>query len=87
MNVLMGRPANKSTSLPPLTSGSDQGRHRERERERGCILLAGPVFISRRRQRHHIARPPTRSHSPLEQNKMKMERVVKDFFSSSLMSS
>lgn len=34
MNVLMGRPANKSTSLPPLTSGSDQGRQRERERER-----------------------------------------------------
>lgn len=86
MNVLMGRPANKSTSLPPLTSGSDQGRQREREkeRERGCILLAGQVFISRRRQRHHIARPPTRSHSPYEQNKMKMERVVKDFFSDHL---
>lgn len=31
INVLLRRPANIPTSLPPLTSGNDQGRQRKRE--------------------------------------------------------
>lgn len=73
INVLLGRPANIPTSLPPLTSGSDQGR--QREREDASYWLAS-VHFQAQTVRHHIARPPTQPHSPYQQNKMKQDEVI-----------
>lgn len=63
ITVLLGRPANIPTSLPPLTSGSDQGRHKEREDVSywlaECSFTGVDSEASHCKDRPHNLIPPT----------------------------